>query len=254
MIEDNERSKRLLYKIHGFIDAPEKRGDCEQDDETPPLPVGISESMFHHFAGKKNLIFANSKSDVEQYADALIAHFRADGRPVEFMVHHGSLSKESREFTEREMLGRRPKTTVCSSTLELGIDIGNVAAVGQVDPPWSVGSLVQRIGRSGRGEDEPQCMRLYITEKNITAQSSLLEKLHLDLLRALAATELMLESPAWVEPPNVARFDLSTFAHQILSFLAQTGGAQAKRIFDSLCMHGAFRSFSANQFGRVLRC
>lgn len=253
LIEGDSESKRLLYKIHGFLSAPAKPRE-NNDDDAPPLPVGLSESMFKHFAGKKNLIFANSKSDVEQYADALNAHCRRDGRAEEFLVHHGSLSKESREFTEREMLGRRPKTTVCSSTLELGIDIGNVASVGQVDPPWSVSSLVQRLGRSGRGEDEPQCMRLYITEQPITAKSSLLDKLHLDLLRAAAATELMLERPSWVEPPSVASFDLSTFAHQILSLLAQSGGAQASRVFELLAIKGAFRSLSAGQFSRVLRC
>ncbi|WP_372718041.1 DEAD/DEAH box helicase [Novipirellula sp.] len=254
LIEGSSESKRLLYKIHGFLGAPPKPRGEATDDDTPPLPVGLSESMFQHFVGKKNLIFANSKSDVEQYADALNTHCRSDGRPEEFLVHHGSLSKESREFTEREMLGRRPRTTVCSSTLELGIDIGNVAAVGQVSPPWSVSSLVQRLGRSGRGEDEPQCMRLYITEQPITEKSSLLDKLHLDLLRAAAATELMLERPTWVEPPFVARFDLSTFTHQILSSLAQSGGAQASQVFESLTIKGAFRNFSAGQFSRVLRC
>lgn len=253
MIKGETESKRLLYKIHGFLSAPPVEKD-KSEDEAPTLPAGLSESMFSHFAGTKNLIFANSKSDVEQHADALNAQCRIDGRPEQFMVHHGSLSKESRDFTEREMQGRRPRTTVCSSTLELGIDIGSVAAVGQVDPPWSVSSLVQRLGRSGRGENEPQCMRLYITERPITAKSGLLDKLHLDLLRAAAVTELMLERPSWVEPPSIAKFDLSTFAHQILSVLAQTGGAQAARVYSSLCINGAFREISTNQFTRVFRC
>jgi Lhr-like helicase len=252
LIEGSTEAKRLLYKIHGFLSPPPEPDD--EDDEAPSLPVGIIEAMYRHFVGKKNLVFANSKSDVEQFADALNFHCRNDGRTDDFLVHHGALSKESREFTEREMQGRRPKTTVCSSTLELGIDIGSVAAVGQVDPPWSVSSLVQRLGRSGRGEGEPQCMRLYITESPITAKSTLIDKLHLDLLRAAAVTELMLERPSWVEPPSIARFDLSTFTHQILSVLAQTGGAAAPAVYATLCTNGAFRSFSTGQFTKVLRC
>jgi len=253
LIKGEAESKRLLYKIHGFQRAPLTEAQKNKDDATT-LPIGLSESMFKHFAGAKNLIFANSKSDVEQFADALNSHCRNYGRPEEFLVHHGSLSKETREFTEQEMQGRRPKTTVCSSTLELGIDIGSVSAVGQVEPPWSVNSLVQRLGRSGRGDAEPQCMRLYITEKQITAKSSMLDKLHLDLLRAAAVTELMLERPSWVEPPAIARFDLSTFTHQILSMLAQTGGAQASRVFRTLSTEGAFRHISVDQFKRILRC
>lgn len=250
LIRGSNDEKRLLYKVHAFLKpAPLETKESEDDQVVP----GLTESMHKHFSGKKNLIFANSKSDVEQFADALNAQCRKEGATNEFLVHHGSLSKESRDFTEREMQGRRPLTTVCSSTLELGIDIGNVSAVGQIDPPWSVGSQVQRLGRSGRGDDEPQCMRVYITEDAVTAKSSIIDRLHLDLVRSIAITELMLETPTWVESPMIARFDLSTFTHQILSVLAETGGCRAAEVFGRLCTNGAFRAIDAPMFADVLR-
>ena len=218
------------------------------------MPQFLTQAMYQHFAGTKNLIFANRQYDVEEIADALNKACRIDGRQEEFMVHHGSLSKESREFTEREMQGRSPRTTVCSSTLELGIDIGNVHAVGQIDSPSTVNALVQRLGRSGRGENEPQCMRLYVREHTIGAKSTLIDKLHLRLLHAIAIAELMLEKPTWVEPPIIDQFDLSTLCHQILSSLAETGGCPAGRMFENLCIKGAFRSIDSDKFARVLRC
>ena len=251
LIEGPSDEKRLLYKVHAFLKPAPK--DTAEDEDRDLVASGLSESMYQHFAGKKNLIFANSKSDVEQFADALNTQCRQNGQVEEFLVHHGSLSKESRDFTEREMQGRRPVTTVCSSTLELGIDIGNVSAVGQIDPPWSVGSQVQRLGRSGRGDDEPQCMRVYITEDTVTAKSSIIDRLHLDLVRSNAITELMLETPTWVEPPSIAKFDLSTFTHQILSVLAETGGCPATEVFNRLCTIGAFRAIKAPMFSDVLR-
>ena len=168
-------------------------------------------------------------------------------------MHHGSLSKEIREFTEQEMQGSRPQTTACSSTLELGIDIGNVASVGQVDPPWSVGSLVQRLGRSGRGDNEPRCMRVYVRETKCTEKSSLEKRFYPGLLRTIAITELMLETPTWVEPPSVDLLDFSTLTQQVLSILGETGGVRAADIYERLCSGGAFREADQTLFGHLLK-
>lgn len=255
LIKGPSGEKQLLYKIHAYTPI-KPEGNAEAGDEegdSLKMPLGLAEEMYEHFSGKKNLIFANSKSDVELFADSLNARCRQQRRPEEFLVHHGSLSKEIREFTEQEMQGRRPRTTVCSSTLELGIDIGNVNAVGQIDPPWSVGSQVQRLGRSGRGEGEPQCMRVYVREDALDVKAALVDRLYPKLLRSIAISELMLHDPPWVEPPNIDAFDLCTLAHQIMSVLAETGGCQASEIFHRLCSHGAFRAIDAQLFAGVLR-
>ncbi len=253
-IEGMSGEKQLLYKIHAYTSAkPTSDGAGEDAESSEALPSRLPDEMYEHFAGKKNLIFANSKADVEEFADSLNLRCRQQRRPEEFLVHHGSLSKEIREFTEREMQGTRPRTTVCSSTLELGIDIGNVTAIGQIDPPWSVGSQVQRLGRSGRGEDEAQCMRVYVRETAAEAKTPLVDRFYPSLLRAIAITELMLQDPPWVEPPQVDAFDLSTLTHQILSVLAETGGCQASEVYDRLCPRGAFRAIDSRMFTGVLR-
>jgi len=256
-IHDPGEQKSVLYRIHGYIvgtDGEEQALGGEDEDLAEKggiLPPQIIEDMYESFVGKTNLIFANNKQDVEAFADALNEHCRQKGRPPEFLVHHGSLSKEVREHAETVMREDRPCTTVCSATLELGIDIGRVTAVGQIDPPWSVSSLVQRLGRSGRGEGEPQTMRVYVLERKPDARSRLVDRLYPGLLRAVAVTELMLER--WVEPPSIDVLDLSTFVQQILSVLAETGGISASRLYDILVTNGAFRKIPRSIVVGVLR-
>lgn len=245
--------KQLLYKIHAYSLSALSSEAQDDGRDSESLPSGLVHDAYEHFAGRKNLIFANSKADVELIADSLNARCRQERRPEEFLVHHGSLSKEIREYTEKEMQGHRPRSTVCSSTLELGIDIGNVKAVGQIDPPWSVSSQIQRLGRSGRGEGEPQCMRVYVREGALSEKAHLVDQLYPKLLRSIAITELMLQDPPWVEPPQIDAFDLSTLTHQILSVLAEAGGCLAAEIFQRLCSRGAFRGINASIFSDVLR-
>lgn len=146
-----------------------------------------------------------------------------------------------------------PFTAVCSSTLELGVDIGNVRSVGQIGAPWSVNSLLQRLGRSGRRDDEPHVMRMYLQDSELRADASLLRRLRPELLQAIALTELMLEKPKWIEPPEIDDFDLSTLVQQALSVIAETGGISASALFERLVTHGAFRRISQATFAAMLR-
>ena len=72
--------------------------------------------------------------------------------------------------------------------------------MGQIGPPWSVSSLTQRLGRSGRKEGESSIIRIYVEEDEPEQDTSLFRRLFLELLQATAMTELMLEK--WCEPPE----------------------------------------------------
>ncbi|MFX7608882.1 helicase-related protein, partial [Acinetobacter baumannii] len=76
--------------------------------------------------------------------------------PDEFFPHHGSLSKTLREELEDRLKdGNLPTTAICTSTLELGVDIGSVKSVAQIGSPRSLSSLKQRLGRTGRRRGTP---------------------------------------------------------------------------------------------------
>lgn len=247
--KDDSTTKTIRYRIHSYLKTSPPQGEVA--DAESPDPDSLFTDIYQEFRGSKNLIFANSRSKVEELTDRLNELGRKHETGEEFLIHHGSLSREIREDTERLMQGARPYSTVCSTTLELGIDIGNVRAVGQLGPCHSVSSLVQRLGRSGRREDEPHQMRIFIVEEKVHDRSPLAARLYPSLLQAIAMTELLQER--WVESPCKAPFDLSTLVQQVLSHITETGGTTAARLFELLVARGCFRFLSTRQFGVFLR-
>ncbi len=239
----------------------EKRPEVEQAepakaDEDEGADGGVATSsicsdLFKTLRGSNNLVFANSRRAVELYADRLRCRCESARLPVEFWPHHGSLSKDLREHVESVLKDRsRPATAICTSTLELGIDIGTVKSVAQIGTPSSVASLRQRLGRSGR-RGEPAILRIYIQEPEITERSSPVDSLRTELVQAIAVVRLLLSS--WCEPPNPAGLHLSTLVHQVLSFIAQDGGITATQGWKILCRDGPFRCVEPDMFVRLLR-
>lgn len=95
----------------------------------------------------KVLAFCNSRRNVEYLTYELRQNARL--APKVF-AHHGSLSREERLRTERQFLRSRNAVCIATSTLELGIDIGDVDQIVLLGPPPDVASLIQRIGRGCR--------------------------------------------------------------------------------------------------------
>jgi ATP-dependent Lhr-like helicase len=227
-------------------DAPEAPEEPDSEDD-----LSIADHLFKVLRGTHNLVFANARTQVEHFADLLRRRCEALGVPNEFWPHHGNLSRELRQDVEAMLKEReRPVTAVCTSTLELGIDIGNVSSIAQLGPPPSVASLRQRLGRSGRRGD-PAVLRVYIREDTITPESAPQDLLRLQLVESLAIVELLLRH--WYEPPTVGRLHLSTLVQQVLSLIAQHGGVRATEAWEALCKTGPFAEVSAPMFTELLR-
>ena len=94
--------------------------------------------------GKKALVFVNSRSVAEQLMKA------SAGRIRNLHIHHSSLSPATKKTSEEAFASQDGACIICTSTLELGIDIGDLDVVVQVGPPNSVSSFLQRMGRCGR--------------------------------------------------------------------------------------------------------
>ena len=128
-----------------------------QTDEPPPWAGGggryaipaILEEVRRH---RTTLIFHNTRAQAEIFFHHLwLAN--EDGLPIG--IHHGSLSREARERVEAAMVQGALRAVVCTGSLDLGIDWGDVDLVIQVGAPKNVKRLVQRIGRANHRYNAP---------------------------------------------------------------------------------------------------
>jgi ATP-dependent Lhr-like helicase len=137
--------------------------DLSQLGEGQPDPAGSPErrsSIWPHVeervldlieAHRSTIVFANSRRLAERLTARLndLAGERNPDRPSGIRAHHGSVSREQRQIVEEELKAGRIPAVVATSSLELGIDMGAVDLVVQVESPPSVAAGMQRLGRAG---------------------------------------------------------------------------------------------------------
>lgn len=215
--------------------------------------VSVAQHLYERLRGDTHLVFANSRTRVETLSALLADLSERQGVPNEFFPHHGSLSKEVRiDVEERLREGLLPTTAIATSTLEMGIDLGDVATIAQIGPAPSVAALKQRIGRSGRRPGTSQTLRQYILLRPIDARSHPIDYLRLPLVQAIAQLELMIEGI--FEPPTEGDLHLSTLVQQILSVIYEHGGgASVPTLWNKLGGAGAFAAIDKPTFVDVLR-
>jgi ATP-dependent Lhr-like helicase len=249
VLESEATGQELRLQLRSYLDAAPATKD---DSERGTAVHDIADHIFANLRGQTNLVFANSRKRVELFAAELTDRSADAGIPNEFFPHHGNLAKELREDVEAMLKDTtRPATAICTTTLEMGIDIGAIAQVAQIGPPPTVASLRQRIGRSGR-RDEPAVLRAYVQAVALDANTSLLDRLRLDLVHTIAAVGLLLDR--WCEPPDPLRLHLSTLIQQLLSLIAQHGGARPEQAYRVLCGRGSpFSNVTTARFAELLR-
>ena len=155
------------------------------------------------FRGEKRLVFCDSRSRVEELGNEL----RRLG--VSVFLSHSSLSAEERRTSEEAFSQAQDCVIVATSTLELGIDVGDLDRVIQIDAPWTVASFLQRLGRTGRRAGTTRnCLFLATSEHA--------------LLRAAALLDLW--ESGFVEPVAPPIRPLHLFAQQLMALSLQEGG------------------------------
>lgn len=257
MIVSRSGGQELQIQVRGYV-RPAFHGEAstespeEQEKRELAASNGVADHLYRTLRGTNNLVFPNSRQKVELYTDALRQRCEANAVPVEFWPHHGSLSRSIREETEHALKrGDGPATAICTTTLELGIDIGAVKSIAQIGPAPSVASIRQRLGRSGRRPGEPAVLRSYAIEDEITKISGFSDRLREGLVQSIAMIRLLVSG--WFEPPNSHGLHLSTLVQQVLSVVAERGGANAQQLFRELVVNGAFAGFSVPEFANLLR-
>ncbi|MFR9751411.1 DEAD/DEAH box helicase [Nocardia sp. 004] len=152
--------------------------------------------------GEKRLVFCDSRRQVEQLGAALRA------RAVTVFLSHASLSADERARAEQAFAEARDCVIVSTSTLELGIDVGDLDRVIQIDAPATVASFLQRIGRTGRRPGSTRNCLFLATGTDAMIQ---------------AAGLLLLWQRGWVEPVTAPAQPRHLVAQQLLAVTLQHG-------------------------------
>ncbi|KAA0110612.1 DEAD/DEAH box helicase [Mycolicibacterium sp. P1-5] len=151
-------------------------------------------------AGEKRLVFVDSRRRAEELGAGLTAH------GIETYVSHSSLSAAERRRSEAAFAESRDTVIVATSTLELGIDVGDLDRVIQIGSTSTVASFLQRLGRTGRRPGTARnCLFLCIEDESVL----------------LAAGMLKRWSDGWVEPITPPPHPRHIAAQQLMALCLQ---------------------------------
>lgn len=224
---DIENTKVLLDRTKKETEAKFKYFNSN----TIEFSFELLKDLYKETSNHKVLIFPNTRGRTEEIAVKLRKiSDKVNGHKFYFS-HHSSVDKEIRENIEHfaKTNERFNFCISCTSTLELGIDIGTVDKIVQIDSTYSVASLVQRIGRSGRREGEKSIVNIYTTDK-------------WSLLQSLACWNLYKSD--FLEPVITAKKPFDILLHQILSIVKQLSGCKRRDLIDRLKKNLTFEFIS----------
>jgi ATP-dependent Lhr-like helicase len=129
---------------------------------------------------RTTLIFTNTRSGTERIVYHLKRRWGKKYTDANIGAHHGSLSREARLDVENRLKQGLLKAVVCSTSLELGIDIGSIDLVAQIGSPKSVTRAVQRIGRSGHGFKDVAVGRIIVLDRDDLVECSVMLRCAMD--------------------------------------------------------------------------
>ncbi|RLG73094.1 MAG: helicase, partial [Methanobacteriota archaeon] len=183
---------------------------------------------------KSVLIFVNTR----QAAETISSRFKLWQECVEVDVHHGSLSKEVRIEAETGFKEEKIHGLVCTSSMELGIDIGSVDLVIQHTSPRQVVRLIQRVGRSGHRLSDPSKGTIITLGGEDSFEATIIAK---------KAVEGLLEETTIHEKP------LDVLAHQIVGILLDNKYSKLEDIYRVVTKSSVFQNLRREEFNRVVQ-
>lgn len=204
------------------------------------LPLDLLKDLYKNTYENKVLIFPNSRGRAEEIAVKLKKIAERVGGHTYYYSHHSSVDREVREYVEQfaKSNQRFPFAISCTSTLELGIDIGSVDKVVQVDATASIASLIQRVGRSGRKEGMVSSLLFYATDP-------------WSLFQSLACYSLYQEG--FVEPVTNSSLPYDVMLQQLLSIVKQLSGCKYDDLKSRLLSNHAFTQITTGDIDKITR-
>lgn len=178
------------------------------------------------------LLFTNTRGESEFLASIL-----KEKSTLNIELHHGSLSRQVREETENSLREGKKGIVVCTSSLELGLDIGSIELVIHYGSPRQVSKLIQRIGRSRHS-------------KGSSAKGLIVTNNADDEYEANAILERIKQGS--IEEQKIHDISLDVLAHHIVGLTIQLGQVEVDKVFDVFTKAYPFRNLTLEDFYNVL--
>ena len=246
-----EKIRWRLGMEHFYIQNPnfdQATNDVEKEKAT--LDAGY-EYVYDCVDNVKSLIFSNSREETEYVCATLRQIASKRGDRDKFLIHHGNLSAALREEAEMKMRDTEQMAVTCATvTMELGIDIGRLERIIQIDAPNSVSAFLQRLGRSGRRGQPPEMMMVFREEEPLP-NAPLPQLIPWGLVRAIAIVQLYIEE-RFIEPPSWKKQPFSLLFHQTLSSLASFGELSAAQLAEMMLTLPPFENISKESYRELL--
>ena len=193
--------------------------------------MAIAQQASQMAQGQKSLFFCQSRSLAEKIAEQM------QDRGIDVFVHHSSVSAEERTTAEERFHRGSNTSIVCTSTLELGIDVGDLDLVLQANAPSTVSSFLQRLGRTGRRSGQ-RANITFFCEDTETA------------IGAIALVELA--KKGWVKSVPTNNRVWSVLVHQILALTLQFGAIGAEQCWQQLSVVPDFSGIDRHEFEHLI--
>ena len=219
------------------VELPEiKKNDCSESKKLKIEPSSFSalrrckELIDEHVS---TLLFINTRDG----AEILASRFHMWAKDISIGVHHGSLSKLARVEAEDEFKTGKLKSLICTSSLELGIDVGNTDFVIQYSSPREVKRILQRIGRSGHSFGK-------------TSKGIILATTPEDLAESLVIARRALNRE--MEQIKIRQNPLSVLSNQIISIALEYGQIKPEKIYSIIKRSYPFYTLKQNVFQKIV--
>ncbi len=223
----------LGKKLKIFVESPSPKKEDKRLAEEGSVPIQVAARLNKISDLSKNrdsvLIFTNTRES----AEVLSSRLKILDKTIE--AHHSSLSKNVRIETEKKFKEKQIKNLVCTSSLELGIDIGSIDFILQYMSPRQVSKLLQRVGRSGHDLERVSQGVIIAGETD-------------DIFESAAISKLALEKK--IEPTQIYRKSLDVLGHQIVG-LSLEGDIELDKAYEIIKKAYPFHKLPRDEFFEV---
>lgn len=225
-------SKELDVGVENPLVTDQDRDLAGTLQSDPHLVAGMRRCKSLIEDHRSTLLFVNTRDT----AEALAARYHLWDENFRVGVHHGSLSKEIRIEMEEQFKGEQLKGLICTSSLELGIDIGSVDFAIQYNSPRQVARLIQRMGRAGHSVGERSEGAIVTSNPDEIAESMVIAR------RAMKGE---------LEELRVRERPMAVLANQLVA-MAMVGQVEKEWAYHTVRRSYPFRNLSREDFQGVL--